>query len=145
MKVKHLKNPFIFWLPAWTYCRKTMMFFYKYWQFRALFLQFFFVCVKIILSRLKKMWNSTKEKKSGSVKVFCFCTVFSLKMFFMSSSRAIFCFVCTYEIHWTGMLQIMFLVSLQSSRGAGCTGLVSWRLDLWCRSAWILNDFFTDN
>ncbi len=22
-------------------------------------------------------------------------------------------------------------------------GLVPWRLDLWCRSSWILNDFFT--
>jgi hypothetical protein len=25
----------------------------------------------------------------------------------------------------------------------GCMGLVPWRLDLWCRSSWILNDFFT--
>jgi hypothetical protein len=31
----------------------------------------------------------------------------------------LFCLVCTYEIHRTGMLQIMFLVSLESSPGGG--------------------------
>ncbi len=35
----------------------------------------------------------------------------------------LFCFVCTYEIHWTGMLQIAFLVSLESSWGGGVHGL----------------------
>ncbi len=29
------------------------------------------------------------------------------------------CFVCTYEIHWTMMLQIAFFVSLESSQGGG--------------------------
>jgi hypothetical protein len=118
---------------------------FKYWQFRALFSQILFVCVKIILFRLKKCENITKDKKSGSVEIFCFFIIFSVNMFLMSSSQAIFCFVCTYGIHWTGMLQIMFLVSLESSWWAGCIGLVSWRLDLWGRSYWILNDFFTDN
>jgi hypothetical protein len=33
------------------------------------------------------------------------------------SLLVLFCFVCTYEIHQTGMLQIMFLVSLESLRG----------------------------
>ncbi len=27
----------------------------------------------------------------------------------------------------------------------GCMGLVSWRLDLRCKSSWILNDFFNEN
>jgi hypothetical protein len=31
----------------------------------------------------------------------------------------LFCFVCTCEIHQTGMLQIAFLVSLESSQGGG--------------------------
>ncbi len=31
----------------------------------------------------------------------------------------LFCFVCTYEIHQTGMLQIVFLVSLESSWWGG--------------------------
>ncbi len=64
---------------------------------------------------------------------------------------SLFCFVlfCTDEIHRTGMLQIAFLVSLESSRGwslckaleeeeeeeEGCIGLVSWRLDLQFRSS----------
>jgi hypothetical protein len=30
-----------------------------------------------------------------------------------------FCFVCTYEIHWIRMLQIVFLISLESSQGGG--------------------------
>jgi hypothetical protein len=66
----------------------------------------------------------------------------------------LFCFVCTYEIHRTGMLQTAcLLVSLESSWGCfrshacwslwkalvveyeGCIiDLVSWCLDLWCRS-----------
>jgi hypothetical protein len=36
-----------------------------------------------------------------------------------SSLFVLFCFVCTYEIHQTGKLQITFLVSLESSRGGG--------------------------
>jgi hypothetical protein len=39
---------------------------------------------------------------------------------------SLFCFVlfCSYEIHQTGMLQIVFLVSLESSgRGGGVHGL----------------------
>jgi hypothetical protein len=31
----------------------------------------------------------------------------------------LFCFVFTYEIHQTGMLQIAFLVSLESFQGGG--------------------------
>jgi len=27
----------------------------------------------------------------------------------------------------------------------GCMGFVPWHLDLWCKSSWILNDFFTEN
>ncbi len=30
-------------------------------------------------------------------------------------------------------------------KGLGCMGLVPWRLDLQCKSSWILNDFFTKN
>jgi hypothetical protein len=40
-----------------------------------------------------------------------------------NSLFVLFCFVCTYEIHQTKMLQIMFLVSLESSRGGGVHGL----------------------
>jgi hypothetical protein len=61
--------------------------------------------------------------------------------------RKVVCFVlfCSYEIHQTRMIQIMFFVSLESPRGGGCIGFVPWRLDLWCKSSWILNDFFTGN
>ncbi len=41
--------------------------------------------------------------------------------------RKVVCFVlfCSYEIHWTRMLQIMFLVSLESSWWGGLHGLHS--------------------
>jgi len=40
---------------------------------------------------------------------------------------SLFCFVlfCSYEMHWTRMLQILFLVSLESSRRGGVHGLGS--------------------
>ncbi len=37
---------------------------------------------------------------------------------FIYESRLFVCFVCRYEIHWIRMLQIAFLVSLESSLGA---------------------------
>jgi hypothetical protein len=61
-----------------------------------------------------------------------------LGIYLWSKVVCLFCFVCTDEIHWTGMLQIPFLVSLESSRGEGCISLVLWCLDLQCRSSWIL-------
>jgi len=52
--------------------------------------------------------------------------------------RKVVCFVlfCSYEIHWTGMLQIMFLVSLESS---GVFGKLLMRMGAW---AW-LHDIWT--
>ncbi len=44
----------------------------------------------------------------------------------------LFCFVCTYEIHQTGMLQIAFLVALESSQRGGVHGL-------WFHGVWNCN------
>jgi hypothetical protein len=46
---------------------------------------------------------------------------------FVMKQGSLFCFVlyCNYEIHQTGMIQIMFLLSLESSRGQGVDGLDS--------------------
>ncbi len=52
----------------------------------------------------------------------------------------LFCFVlfCRYEIHQTRMLQIVFLVSLESSLTMeGAFGLVPWCLALWRKSSWL--------
>jgi hypothetical protein len=38
---------------------------------------------------------------------------------------SLFVLFCTDEIHRIGMLQITFLVLLESSQGEGCMGLVS--------------------
>jgi len=49
---------------------------------------------------------------------------------------------CSYEIHWTRMLPIVFLVSWKALNEEGCImGLVSWCLDLWCKSSWIIEWF----
>jgi len=49
---------------------------------------------------------------------------------------------CTYEIHWTGMFLGVF-GKLWTRTGAW--PWIPWRLDLRCKSSWILNDFFTEN
>ncbi len=45
-------------------------------------------------------------------------------------------FVCTYEIHWTGMLQIVLLVSLERSRGGG-RGASAWFQGVW---TWVVEE-----
>jgi hypothetical protein len=45
--------------------------------------------------------------------------MFEEKSIYAGRLFVLFCFVYTYKIHQTGMLQIMFLVSLESSRGGG--------------------------
>ncbi len=57
----------------------------------------------------------TWELQRSSTNICCECCEQHLSM----KEGRLFCFVCSYEIHWTGMLQIVFLVSLESSsRGA---------------------------
>jgi hypothetical protein len=46
---------------------------------------------------------------------------------------SLFNLFCSYEIHRTGMLQIVFLVSLESSQQEGVHGL--WFHDIWTCSA----------
>ncbi len=56
-----------------------------------------------------------------------------------------FVLFCSYE---DPLNQIVFLVSLESSRRGGMhhgLWLVPWCLVLWCKSSWILNDFFIEN
>jgi hypothetical protein len=55
-----------------------------------------------------EVWNWRKKWKSA---LQTYTSIYEGRLFV--------CFVCTYEIHRTGMLQIAFLVSLESShRGA---------------------------
>jgi hypothetical protein len=49
---------------------------------------------------------------------------------------SLFCFVCTYEIHRTRMLQIMFLVYSESSPGEGVAW--AWFHDVWTCCAKVL-------
>jgi len=56
MKVENLKNPFMFWLPAWTWHRYLVIFkfiVFEIWQIRAIFFRIFFYMCQIIFPRLK--------------------------------------------------------------------------------------------
>jgi hypothetical protein len=57
--------------------------------------------------------------------------------------RKVVCFVllCSYEIHWIGMLHILRCLWKVFNK-EGCMGLIPWNLDLSCKSSWILIDFF---
>jgi hypothetical protein len=68
-----------------------------------------------------------------------------LHMYLSMKEGSLFVLFCTYEIHWTRMLQIAFLVSLESSQQGGVHQLGFMSFGLACRSSSILNDFFTEN
>jgi len=55
---------------------------------------------------------------------------------------SLFCFVVMRSIE---MLQISSWCLWKALNEEGCMGLVPWCLDLWCKSSWILNDFFIEN
>ncbi len=57
-------------------------------------------------------------------------------IYLWSQVVCLFCFTCTYGIHWTGILQIAFLVSLESSQGEGVHGLGS--MSVWTCGAKVL-------
>jgi hypothetical protein len=59
----------------------------------------------------------------------------------------VFCFVlfCRYEIHWTGMLQTVFLVSLESSRWGGVHAPGSMTFGLVVQKFFSIEYFFTEN
>jgi hypothetical protein len=60
---------------------------------------------------------SVLQALGRSVFVFiALCTYLSMKE---GCLFVLFCFVCTDEIQWTGMLQIVFLISSESSGGGG--------------------------
>jgi hypothetical protein len=67
----------------------------------------------------------------------------------------------THVYLWSKLVSLFCFVLMKSSKPGcfmscswslwkaleerGCIGLVPWGLDLWCKSSWILNDFFTEN
>jgi len=55
--------------------------------------------------------------------------------------RKVVCFVlfCSYEIHWAWMLQIVFLVSLESSRQGGVHGLMISTCDMKVLEYWMIS------
>jgi hypothetical protein len=58
---------------------------------------------------------------------------------------SLFVLFCTYEIHQTRMLQITFLVSLESSQGGGVHGLGSIMFGHAGQKFLNMNDFFIEN
>jgi hypothetical protein len=81
-------------------------------------------CSQIPLFYPLAYWNLSM--KQGSL-LFCFV------LFVLMRSMELGCFSSHSWSLWKAVEE------------EGCIGLVSWRLDLWCGSSWILNDFFTKN
>jgi len=62
MKIEKFMNPFIFWLPAGTYCRSGNLFFSKSGEFKVFIIQKSFVCVEIIFFSLQK-WEILRNQE----------------------------------------------------------------------------------
>jgi hypothetical protein len=67
------------------------------------------------------VWDPAKLFSHPSLVIYFFSNPAHLSM----KDVCLCCFVCTYKIHRTGMLQIAFLVSLESSQWGGVHGLGS--------------------
>jgi hypothetical protein len=78
--------------------------------------------------------NKNKKKQKELRKKNCFLPFFLRSLPNMRPCTCIcegrwFVLFCSYEIHWTGMFQIVFLMSFESSRPGGVHGL--WFHDVW--------------
>jgi hypothetical protein len=82
---------------------------------------------------------------------FCFDRLQSITAVFLCPVticlwRKVVCFVlfCSYEITEPVCFRSCSWCLWKALEEEGCMGLVPWRLDLWCKNSWILNDFFTE-
>jgi hypothetical protein len=72
-----------------------------------------------------KTWTKQGTKPRSSMGEYNTSATTNRGLFLYSPSHlsmkegCLFVLFCTYEIHWTGMLQILFFVSLESSRAGG--------------------------
>ncbi len=125
----------------WTQFLVLGQFFASFWQFQQLsknllptsiddkFLKNFWNWPLIILHE-KSLFSKTHWKgwylsmKEGSL--FCFVAMRSTELGSFRSCSWSWCL-------WKAL------------KDKGCMGLVPWRLNLWHKSSWILNDFFTEN
>ncbi len=89
--------------------------------------------------------SSHHESMKGSNSVYLFIYLFIISLYtyiyLWSKVVCLFCF-CTYDFHRTqpGCFRLCSWSLWKALKEEGCIGLVSWHLDLWCRSSWILND-----
>ncbi len=135
-----LQNLFVAILSHWT----KLLPYLKVWisdKCRKIFIQFSWVCKQWSIKKKGITLHMSKVKIFiNTVKIWNFL---NLHQHLSMKEGSLFCFVlfCRYEIHWTGMLQIMFWCLWKALNEEGCMGLVPWHLDLWCKSLWILNIF----
>jgi hypothetical protein len=133
------KSVFVAILSHWTKLLPCMKVWILY-KCRKIFIQFSWVC---------KQWPIKKKGITlhmSKVKIFInIVKIWNFLKFYLW--RKVVCFVlfCEYEIHQTGMLQIVFLVSLESSRWGRVDGLGSMTFGLAVQKFWNIEYFFTEN
>ncbi len=106
----------------------------------------------IILPKLRAMDNNTKSVWSFQ-SYFCMqwedesMMLASMKETSIYEARWFVCFVLFVFMRYTemGCFRLRSWSLWKALEEEGCISLVSCRLDLRCKSSWILNDFFTEN
>jgi hypothetical protein len=78
------------------------------------------------------------QKKTPMHQLFINATNLSMK------EGSLFCFVVMRSTE-LGCFRLCSWCLWKALNEEGCMGLVPWRLDLRCKSSWILNDFFIEN
>ncbi len=93
--------------------------------------------ISLFSSRLFSLYS--KSNVSISFLWIWFCRSINLSM----KEGSLFCFVVMRSTE-PGCFRSWSWSLWKALAEEGCMGLVPWRLDLWCKSSWILNDFFTE-
>jgi hypothetical protein len=92
----------------------------------------------------KKITRTKRNRKN------CFCPSFNLAcsicrpIYPSVNEGGFFCFVVIRSTE-LGCFRSCARCLWKALNEDGCMGLVPWCWDLWCKSSWILNNFFTEN
>jgi hypothetical protein len=93
--------------------------------------------ISLFSSKLFSLYS--KSNVSISFLWIWFCRSINLSM----EEGSLFCFVVMRSTE-PGCFRSWSWSLWKALDEEGCMGLVPWRLDLWCKSSWIWNDFFTE-
>jgi hypothetical protein len=89
-------------------------------------------------------WSNFDDLKTNYLHIVKRFTPKKLGIYLWSKVVCLFCFVLMRSTE-LGCFRSASWCLWKALYEEGCMGLVPWRLDLQCKSSWILNDFFTEN